>query len=300
MVVWPGGQRQQAVAGLILSDMTGKLSDAIRDAHAAADRESRAAAAAADVVVRELAGATECSAAAELLGKIWGTGANSAPITSDVLTSLRYAGGCLLGAFHGGALTGITVGVAGRPGSASLYSLIAGVDEAYAGRGVGRALKQAQRAWALAAGALQMAWTFDPLIRRNAHFNLTRLGARVTGYLPDFYPPMYDGLNRGDLTDRLMVTWDLVHPTPGTVDPGTVDPGTVYPGTVYPGAVRTVRVPPDIEAIRAADPELALRWRLGVREQMLALFAAGAQLAGFSADGRYLFRPGRADQAESR
>jgi len=32
-----------------------------------------------------------------------------------------------------------------------------------------------------------IAWTYDPLIRRNAYFNLVKLGARPVEYLRNFY-----------------------------------------------------------------------------------------------------------------
>ena len=52
-------------------------------------------------------------------------------------------------------------------------------------------------------------WTYDPLIRRNAFFNLTRLGARPVEYLVDFYGEMTDAINAGQGSDRLMLHWDL-------------------------------------------------------------------------------------------
>ena len=59
-----------------------------------------------------------------------------------------------------------------------------------------------------------MHWTFDPLVRRNAYFNLHKLGARaVDQYLPDFYGRMTDGINAGDTTsDRLYIQWDVASP----------------------------------------------------------------------------------------
>ncbi len=48
--------------------------------------------------------------------------------------------------------------------------------------------------------------------RRNAYFNLTKLGAVPDEYLPNFYGPMTDGINGGDDTDRLLVRWRLRAP----------------------------------------------------------------------------------------
>ena len=54
-----------------------------------------------------------------------------------------------------------------------------------------------------------MTWTFDPLVRRNAHFNLAVLGATVDEYLVDFYGPLPDAVNAGDESDRLLVVWPV-------------------------------------------------------------------------------------------
>ena len=57
------------------------------------------------------------------------------------------------------------------------------------------------------AGMAKIVWTFDPLVRRNAMFNLARLGARATRYEVDFYGPVRDAINGEDETDRLVVEW---------------------------------------------------------------------------------------------
>jgi predicted GNAT superfamily acetyltransferase len=91
-----------------------------------------------------------------------------------------------------------------------LHSDITGV--AARGIGAGFAIKRRQRAWALARGITTITWTFDQLVRRNAYFNLARLAARATEYMPDFYGEMPDELNAGDPSDRLLLSWDLATP----------------------------------------------------------------------------------------
>src|SRR5437763_17197337 len=54
-----------------------------------------------------------------------------------------------------------------------------------------------------------MEWTTDPLIRRNAYFNLAKLGAEAPQYLVDFYGEMRDAFNAGDESDRLLIRWRL-------------------------------------------------------------------------------------------
>jgi predicted GNAT superfamily acetyltransferase len=151
---------------------------------------------------------------------------------------------------------------------------VAGVLPAYQGRGVGRLLKEHQREWAFARGVGTITWTYDPLVARNAHFNLTVLGARVTEYLIDQYGPMADEVNRGDATDRLMVSWALARPSATSPSPARV--------------VATVPIPPDIESLRRTDPEAAAGWRLKLREELVGQLEAGRRIAGFDRDLGYL------------
>jgi hypothetical protein len=52
-------------------------------------------------------------------------------------------------------------------------------------------------------------WTYDPLLSRNAHINISRLGAVCKTYLRSEYGDMQDGLNAGLPSDRFKVDWWL-------------------------------------------------------------------------------------------
>ncbi|HKJ54792.1 MAG TPA: hypothetical protein VJ978_02285 [Nitriliruptoraceae bacterium] len=93
-----------------------------------------------------------------------------------------------------------------------LHSHVTGVLADWQGRGLGLVTKLHQRAWCLQRGIDRVTWTFDPLVQRNARFNLQRLGAGLEEYLPSFYGPMTDGINAGDDTDRAFVVWHLDSP----------------------------------------------------------------------------------------
>jgi predicted GNAT superfamily acetyltransferase len=207
-----------------------------------------------------------------------------------VLHSLVHAGGAVHAAFARDRLAGASVAVFGPPADADAYSLVAAAD-----RGVGYAVKQAQRAWALERGARTLRWTFDPLVGRNARFNLVKLGATGMEYLVDFYGPMADGVNDGDESDRLAVTWDLTAPRPPheTGDRAAAPVTDMAPDGA-PLARRCLdgrhvwcRVPGDIVALRAADPALALRWRHAVRDVFTQALAEGFTATGMSRDGWY-------------
>ncbi|GAA4073818.1 chorismate synthase [Streptomyces shaanxiensis] len=255
------------------------------------------------------------AAVADFFCDVWGSPRSAPPLLPETLNSLAHAGGAVHAAYDGERLAGASVAVFGPPVSRGTYSLLTAAD-----RGLGFQVKQAQRAWALEHGARTMRWTFDPLVGRNARFNLVKLGAEGTDYLVDFYGPMTDGVNDGDESDRLAVTWDLTAPSPsyGQTDPageradraggrtgqvgeraGQVGDRRAAPAThTAPDgdalACRDLddryiwcRVPDDIVALRAADPALALRWRRAVREVFTKAFADGFTATGMSRDGWY-------------
>ncbi len=259
--------------------------------------------------VMEVRDHTDRLAAAALLSAIWGVPPTESPVPADMMVALTHAGGCVLGAWTADdTLVGVAIGLAGAPRSEQVYSYIAGVAKGAAGIGVGRRLKLAQRDWALRQGATSLIWTYDPLIRRNAHFNLNRLGAAVTGFVPDYYPPMTDALNTGDLPDRFVVEWRLTDEIGGRPLPPDAAAAPVVLGQdaeggpvvrldpLDPGgssadraAVVRALVPGDIEALRARDPGLGRRWRLAAREVFGALFGQGFAPVAVDADGHYVF-----------
>ena len=281
-----------------------------------AEQDAAGAAARAGVVVRAVDSVVELRGVADLFSRIWATPLVP-PMPHDIMRSLAHAGGRVHGAFREGQLVGASVAVFGSPASASCYSLIAGVSPETASRGVGLALKLAQRVWALRAGVVWMNWTFDPLLRRNARFNISRLGAVGTEYLVDFYGEIADGVNDPE-TDRLTVSWDLRAALPGSrasadllaprVPSGEDMPhailaagpaGEPVPGTVPgaggsgPGRLRCW-IPDGILSIRRTDPVLAGRWRLAVREALGGAIGDGYQVTGLMEPGWYVLEKAQA------
>lgn len=253
------------------------------------------AAASAGVTIEDLQDATELVDVERLLATVWGTAESASPIPLDLLCGFAHAGGQVAAARDGATreLAGAAVAI-GAPGRPEAYSLIAAVRPASGRAGVGFALKQHQRAWSLERGCRTMRWTFDPLVRRNAWFNLGRLGALVVDYRPAFFGRMHDALNRGDLSDRLVVQWRLDEPAgAGGVRPAADPRGDVLAtapdgeaAVVEADGVRWVRTPPDVVALREVDLPAALAWRHLVRDHLAPPVAAGAAV-GFTRDGWY-------------
>jgi predicted GNAT superfamily acetyltransferase len=255
-----------------------------------------AAASAADVVVRELHRMDQLKAAQLLFEGVWRPAEGQpSPMTGELLRALAHAGCYVAGAYHGTRMVGASAGFFTAPPVPALHSHITGVAPQGQHRGIGFALKLHQRAWALARGVPAVVWTFDPLVARNAWFNLAKLGATATGYLEDFYGPMTDAINAGMASDRLLLTWELAdpavaaacagrprQPAPAVVEVAepalTVGPG-LEPVAHQTGAPAvTVAVPPDTEAL---DPEQRRAWRAAVRQALGGRLAAGTVVSGF-------------------
>ncbi|MFF7359862.1 chorismate synthase [Streptomyces sp. NPDC008125] len=254
---------------------------------------------AAGVTTRTVHDVPGIAAVADFFSDVWQTPRSTPPYPAEVLHSLVHAGGAVHAAYtEQGELCGAAVAVFGEPSALDVYSFVAAARTS--DRGVGLAVKEAQRVWALERGARTMRWTFDPLVGRNARFNLVKLGGAGTEYLVDFYGPMTDGLNDGDESDRLTVTWDLTagERTPSqTAEPAAGTPVVLAtapdgaPLAVRAGETVRCRVPDDVVGLRAADPALALRWRHAVREVFTRAFADGYTATSMSRDGWYTLTP---------
>jgi predicted GNAT superfamily acetyltransferase len=275
-----------------------------------ATRDGLAAAASAGVEVRELQELADLDDVYRLYNSIWRPDPKNPPVTTELLRALTKAGNYVGGAYDRDTLIGACVGFFGAPAEVTMHSHVAGVSSAARGRNVGFALKLHQRAWALARGVTAISWTFDPLIRRNAYFNLTKLAANPTEYLTNFYGPMADSINNNDDSDRLLIRWQLddpavltaahrpTSPTPGghlgetlreaTVVLGIDDDGRPVVESYGSAGTVLVGVPVDVEGLRRSDPGAAKEWRIALREVLGGLMADGARVTGFDRAGWYV------------
>jgi predicted GNAT superfamily acetyltransferase len=210
--------------------------------------------------------------ASNVLSEVWGGDRSGMP--PNLLRALAHAGNYAVGLYEGERMVGASVAFFSAPATRSMHSHITGVLPGHQSLGLGRVLKQHQRVWALDREVGHITWTFDPLVARNAHFNLRVLGTRVTEYLVNHYGPMDDGVNRGDETDRIMVSWALAAPPVPTPPDERV--------------VASVAVPHDIETLRRESPTDAAAWRIRVRDEMLRHLADGLTVGGFDDERGYL------------
>ena len=273
------------------------------------------------VVVRPLETLEQMLQACELLDRVWEIPqGQTSEIQPHLLRALGHGGNYLVAAWEpGGAMVGASVAFFIEPLGSAMHSHITGVLPGDSGRGVGAALKWHQRHWAMERGLTKITWTFDPLIARNAYFNLTRLGARPETYFVDFYGAMHDGPNRGQPTDRMQVGWDLsaastIQAQTAVLYGSAADDGPDVSSRMRTGALTllsagpagepvrgpvvgpedtlaVIGIPGDIEQVRRTDPALALSWRFALRSTLALVMADSSwKVTGFARSGWYLLQ----------
>ena len=226
--------------------------------------------------IRTLETPDDMASIAAVFQQVWGS---VEPIVGvELLRALAYSGGYVAGAFLSGHLIGASFGFLGRhDGQAALHSHVTGILPGVQHSGVGRAVKDHQREWAAERNIPWITWTFDPLVRRNAWFNLEVLKAHVADYLVNFYGQMNDSINTDEESDRLVIAWS----TDTTVEPSRPVPSG-------PGRAVIVPTPEDIVVLRRKDPTAAREWRLRVRAELGDRLAAGAVVTEFTRNGDYV------------
>jgi predicted GNAT superfamily acetyltransferase len=254
------------------------------------------AAAHAGVVLRPLETSPQADAIVGVLGATWGEHA----LARETVIALAAAGNIPYGALAGDTLVGYVLGWAGVTPEDGLHihsHQLATLPE-FRHRGIGYALKLAQRAQALDQGISLVRWTFDPLVSRNAWFNLVKLGAVADRFLPNFYGEMTDAINAGEPSDRLLVRWELERDPSGPSQAlGSYVLDRSEQGELpRPSEVATppaegpalIRIPREYHELRSRDQVLGQAWRRATATAMRACFDAGFLANGFTPDSTYV------------
>jgi predicted GNAT superfamily acetyltransferase len=152
----------------------------------------------------------------EDLQRIVWPGSETDVVPAHLLITAVHNGGFTLGAFPDEELDAPLIGFAfGFPGTYSTpdgprlkhCSHILAVHPEFQGKGIGFKLKRAQWQLVRKQGIDRITWTYDPLLSRNAHLNIHRLGTVCSTYRREVYGEMRDGLNIGLASDRFEVDW---------------------------------------------------------------------------------------------
>ena len=115
-------------------------------------------------------------------------------------------------------------------------------------------------------------------MRRNAWFNVVKLGVEVLGYHVNFYGELEDGINAGEQSDRVLVRWQVA--------------GLEAPPVGEPIQARSsdelIPTPADIESLRRSNKAESSRWRTMQREQFMS--AKDLRVVGLTRDFEYVLR----------
>ena len=254
----------------------------------------------AKVSIRELSAMRDLDATVALQQAVWQMRGHECT-SPHTMKAAIHTGGSVHAAEVGERMIGFCFGMAAkRHGQLWLWSHMTAVLPEFQGEGIGFALKQAQREWALANGYRVMAWTFDPMQSGNANFNFNRLGTTAHYYSVNHYGAMQDGINAGLASDRLEAKWQLddarvMELAQGARSTASVcqsgDTKLVYVDDagllrrVQPAAFNQARygieMPPNIATLKQKDIELAKSWQIHLREAMTSLLAAGYYVCEF-------------------
>jgi predicted GNAT superfamily acetyltransferase len=264
------------------------------------------AAASAGVSLSALTSIRDAVRVHELVSAVWG----EEELRPSLAQAFQHAGCGVYGAADAyGGLVGFVLGFLGWNDGIHMHSHMLAVLPEWQSRGVGYALKLAQRAACLEAGVDEARWTYDPLVARNAWFNLVKLGTVGTAFFPGFYGEMTDRINRGDRSDRFEVRWRLASERVGRAVSGNAERPPAGPlllaiigdgdaprpketgAEPEPGAV--VEVPLDHASLRARDPALGRDWREASARVFGSCFDAGLAAAWIDREGRYVFLPAK-------
>src|SRR5688572_6786758 len=239
----------------------------------------------AEITLRALSSQADYSACVTLQRETWGAQfADYVP--ASLLKVSQMVGGLCVGAFSAdGRMMGFVYGLMGvRDGRLIHWSHMLAVHPEYRDHGVGRRLKEYQRAVLRGQGIETIYWTFDPLVARNAHLNLNRLGTEVREYLPDMYQDTGSQLHAFG-TDRLVVSWPVTGPAPAARPLVAGAAWLRAPLASAFGSEPLVRieVPVDVSAIPVAQ---ARAWRAATRPAFGRLPAEGYRVIGFFTEER--------------
>lgn len=263
------------------------------------------------IEIKTLTALPELAQVIEVQKAVWQSPATT--IAESLYWSFVKNGGSVIGAFDGARVIGFVLGFIGLSDTASgkparenlkLVSQRMAILPEYRHQGVGYRLKLAQRDYALQQDLDLITWTFDPLVSRNAHLNIRKLGGISHTYLVDYYGT-HSPMGLMGSTDRLLIEWWIK--APHTLDrlamKNSLKNFDAYmlealvlnscpigshgfptpPETPLAAESESVllEIPYDFNAIFDHAPDLAHQWRQHSRALFNALFEAGYAVHDF-------------------
>jgi predicted GNAT superfamily acetyltransferase len=230
----------------------------------------------------------------KLQREIWGF-SEIQIVDAKLMNNMQKEGGLVLGAINDQTknIIGFLFGFVGvNKGKIIHYSDLLGILPQYRSKGIGYLLKAEQRKVVISQGIDLITWSYDPLESRNAYLNLYKLGGIAKEYKRDMFGSMYGKLNYGLPSDRVIIEWNI-HDTrvmqrisklgssPNQKQPEYTNQDFEIINTTQTqnGILRMdkydlslnapfvlLEIPSDIQKIKQIDINLALEWRLTIRE----------------------------------
>jgi predicted GNAT superfamily acetyltransferase len=229
--------------------------------------------------IRLARSAQDAALISRLFDQIWSVNGMVSP---EIITATLHNGGYGSVAWLGDRPVGAAFALVGVPlegeHGLNLHSHAAGVLADVNSRDYGTSIKHHQWRWARDNGFATCTWTFDPLVRRNAWFNIVKLGVAVLGYHVNFYGELDDGINAGEQSDRVLVRWQIegldVPPVGATIQARVDD--------------EVIPTPADIESLRKTNKAESSKWREMQRGQFVS--AKDMTVVGLTRDFEYVLR----------
>lgn len=250
------------------------------------------------ITIRRVTSLEEYQECVQIQEEIWGPGFRERVPVAILLVAQKLTGVCAAAFAPDGRMLGFVFGLTGlKDGALAHWSDLLAVRKEARGVHIGERLKRYQRELCLASGLTTMYWTFDPLVARNAHLNLMRLGAHASEYVVNMYgsntgSPLHGGVD----TDRWVARWELTQdrvsttpasvpmagpaPLPGglyVVRPALDDPSPVEEDHPNATVVR-VAVPVDLDVL---TPGQRAAWRSATRRAFTYYLGVGFEVVGF-------------------
>jgi predicted GNAT superfamily acetyltransferase len=200
------------------------------------------------------------------------------PVRHLIVT--RNSGGFSLGAFVNNELVGFVLSIpAFLYGEKAYYSHMTAVKKEFQGAGIGGKLKWAQREKALRDGVKFIKWTYQPVLARNAFFNLEKLGVVLKHYESNFYGTDYPSpdKNLGLDSDRVFAEWPL-----GSPKVSALARGDNYVETAE--AKGTIEIPNNWNELVKNDLSEAIAEQNRIKNEFQKAFAEGLVCRSFLRD----------------
>ena len=230
----------------------------------------------------------ECVAIQE---ETWGDNFRERVPAAILMVGQKLSGVCAAAFTPHGRMLGFVFGITGPyRGELAHWSDLLAVRPEARGKHVGERLKRYQQQLCRGLGVATIYWSFDPLVARNAHLNLARLGARASEYAVNMYGNNTGSPLHGTLdTDRWVAAWDLspsndtpaaptapaegvfvIHPSPD----GTMPVDAPFASS----ALVRIAIPADFESLTHAQ---RVAWRDATRRAFLHYLGLGYRVMSF-------------------